>query len=191
MSYLMRIAAFTKEFSINKLYNDLKSRGMAVGKDSLYALMEHVFDIYMLARVEKYDPAVVKREMSNKKVYLYDNGFATAMQYSFSEDRGQLLENMVFRHLRDRTDDIHFIRNGSECDFAAFYHNTDPQLVQVTAQLQAENAEREIKGLQAARKYVGEDAQCLLLVENLSDKVEIPRWVDVISVRNWLLGEIW
>jgi len=45
-------------------------------------------------------------EMSNKKVYLYDNGFAAAMQYSFSEDRGKRLENVVFRHLRARTEDI-------------------------------------------------------------------------------------
>lgn len=36
--YLLKrlISSFTKDFSVNKLYNDLKSRGFSVGKDSLY-----------------------------------------------------------------------------------------------------------------------------------------------------------
>ncbi|MBV5268353.1 MAG: ATP-binding protein, partial [Burkholderiaceae bacterium] len=86
LKYLLKrlIGSFTKEFSVNKLYNDLKSRGFSIGKDTLYRMMEEIFAIYMLASIERYDPAVIKREMSNKKVYLYDNGFAAAMHYSFS-----------------------------------------------------------------------------------------------------------
>ncbi len=114
------IGSFTKEFSVNKLYNDLKSRGFSIGKDTLYRMMEEIFAIYMLASIERYDPAVIRREMSNRKVYLYDNGFAAAMHYSFSEDRGKRLENVVFRHLRARTEDIFFARNGWECDFVVF-----------------------------------------------------------------------
>lgn len=114
LKYLLKrlIGSFTKEFSVNKLYNDLKSRGFSIGKDTLYRMMEEIFAIYMLASIERYDPAVIKREMSNKKVYLYDNGFATAMHYSFSEDRGKRLENVVFRRLRAQTEDIFFARNG-------------------------------------------------------------------------------
>jgi len=100
------MSSFTKEFSVNKLYNDLKSRGFSLAKDSLYRMVEEIFDIYMMARVERYDPAVVRREMSNKKMYLYDNGFASAMNYAFSEDRGKLLENLAFRQLREMTEDM-------------------------------------------------------------------------------------
>ena len=35
----------------------------------------------------------------NRKIYLYDNGFASATHF-FSEDRGKLLENLVFTRLR-------------------------------------------------------------------------------------------
>lgn len=52
-------------------------------------MMEDIFAIYMLASVERYDPAVVRREMSNKKVYLYDNGFAAALHYSGRQHVGQ------------------------------------------------------------------------------------------------------
>lgn len=81
--------------------------------------MDEVFAIYILARVERFDPSVVRREMSNRKVYLNDNGLATALHYSFAEDRGKLLENMVFRHLREKTCEIYFLRNGWECGFVA------------------------------------------------------------------------
>jgi predicted AAA+ superfamily ATPase len=69
LKYLIKrlIGSFTKEFSVNKLYNDLKSRGIRIGKDSIYRVTDKIFSIYMVTYIEKFDPAVVKREMSNKK----------------------------------------------------------------------------------------------------------------------------
>ena len=180
------ISSFTKEFSVNKLYNDLKSRGFSVGKDSLYGMMDEVFDIYMLARMERYDPSVIRREMSNKKVYLYDNGLATALNYSLSEDRGKLLENLVYRHLRDMTHEMYFVRNAWECDFVAFPHGGEPLLVQVTTRLDTNNLAREIKGLAAAGKRVG-SGRSLLLAESIQPGLDVPEWIRVGSVSDWLL----
>ncbi len=70
--------------------------------------------------MEKYDPAVVKREMSNKKIYLYDNGIISAIWYAFSEDRGKLLENLIFTRVRNITEPVFFLKNGFECDFVCF-----------------------------------------------------------------------
>jgi len=180
------ISSFTKEFSVNKLYNDLKSRGFSVGKDSLYRMMDEVFDIYMLARMERYDPSVIRREMSNKKVYLYDNGLATALNYTLSEDRGKLLENLVYRHLREMTQEMYFVRNGWECDFVAFPHGREPLLVQVTSRLDTNNLAREIKGLDAARKRVG-SGRTLLLAESIQPGFDVPEWISVAPVLDWLL----
>lgn len=188
LKYLLKrlISSFTKEFSVNKLYFDLKSRGFSVGKDSLYRMMDQVFDIYMLAKVERYDPSVIKREMSNKKIYLFDNGLATALNSSLSEDRGKLLENVVYRHLREKTLEIYFGRNGWECDFVAFFHDSEPLLVQVTARLDNSNLTREIKGLESARKLTG-TGQALLLVESIDPGVGVPEWIRVATVADWLL----
>jgi predicted AAA+ superfamily ATPase len=188
LKYLLKrlIGSFTKEFSVNKLYNDLKSRGFSIGKDTLYRMMEGIFAIYMLASIERYDPAVIRREMSNKKVYLYDNGFATAMHYSFSEDRGKRLENVVFRHLRAQTEDIYFARNGWECDFAVFPPGRSALLLQVTDRLGGDNIGRELKGLVAGRQFIGE-AEGLLLVDSIEPGLDIPRWIRVLTVQQWLL----
>jgi predicted AAA+ superfamily ATPase len=188
MKYLLKrlIGSFTKEFSVHKLYNDLKSRGFSIGKDSIYRMMDEVFAIYLLARVERYDPAVVKREMSNKKVYLYDNGLATALHFSFAEDRGKLIENLVFRRLREMTPDVYFLRNGWECDFVAFPPAREPLIIQVTERLDEDNLAREVKGLEAGKNRLGK-GEAILLVDSFQSGVDIPKWVRVVPVVDWLI----
>jgi len=63
LKYLIKrlISSFTKEFSVNKLYNDLKSRGLSISKNHIYKTVEQIFSVYMLANVEKYDPSVIKK----------------------------------------------------------------------------------------------------------------------------------
>lgn len=199
--YLIKrlITSFTKEFSINKLYNELKSRGISISKDRVYRIVDQIFSIYMLAYVEKHDPSVTKREMSNKKIYLHDNGFAAVTQYSFFEDRGKLLENLVFSHLRAQTDKIYFLKNGWECDFLVIPTAKQPLIIQVTERLNSDNLNREIKGLEMGRKR-SPDSKGLLLVGQpvrhsyrsgeegwLDRTVDLPDWCEVMPISTWLL----
>lgn len=191
LKYLVKrlIASFTKEFSVNKLYNDLKSRGFKIGKDSIYQLIEQILSVYMVASVEKYDPAVVKREMSNRKVYLYDNGFASITQYAFFEDRGKLLENLVFAQLRRQGNDIYFLKNGYECDFTVLKPAAPPVLIQVADVLHHDNLERELKGLEKARKRIQNGRGVLIVNEISVSQDQVPAWVEVELAADWLLNE--
>ena len=188
LKYLMKrlIASFTKEFSVNKLYNELKSKGISISKDRIYRMVDQIFSIYMMAYVEKYDPSVIKREMSNKKIYLFDNGFAAVTQYSFFEDRGKLLENLVFAHLRAQTDEIYFLKNGWECDFVAFIAGKQPLIIQVTEYLNLDNLNREIKGLKMAEKRIP-NSKSLLLTAEVDQTINLPDWCDVMTICTWLL----
>ena len=190
VKYLLKrmISGFTKEFSVNKLYHDLKSSGRAIGKHHIYELMEAIFSVYMLAQVEKYDPSVIKREMSNKKIYLYDHGFASVTQYTFFEDRGKLLENLVFTHLRRKIAQVYFAKNAWECDFVAFFTQQPPLLVQITQHLSSDNVQREIKGFESALKLVPE-GKCLLLLEEREDNLSLPDWLEFSYIRDWLLDD--
>jgi len=191
LKYLIKrlIGSFTKEFSVNKLYNDLKSRGIKIGKDSIYKLMDQIFSIYMVTYVEKYDPAVVKREMSNKKIYLYDNGIASAVLYAFSEDRGKFLENLIFTGIRNSTEAIFFLKNGYECDFVVFPETEKPILIQVTETLNRDNFSREINGLEKARKRI-DNSQSLIITANMLVHADmLPEWVEVQIAYEWLLNQ--
>ncbi len=189
LKYLIKrlIGSFTKEFSVHKLYNDLKSRGFSTSKDSIYRMMDQIFSIYMVSLLEKYAPAVVKREMSNRKVYLFDNGFASATHYAFSDDRGKLLENMVFAALRARSDEMFFLKNGWECDFVTFRRGEPPLLVQVTERSYQDNYERELQGLLKVKNLV-ENGDALILVSDLAERPKsLPKWIDIMEVSDWLL----
>ena len=189
LKYLIKrlIGSFTKEFSVNKLYNDLKSRGIKIGKDSIYRLIDQIFSIYMVTFVEKYDPSVLKREMSNRKIYLYDNGIASAVLCAFSEDRGKFLENLIFSSIRSRTEDIFFSKNGYECDFVVFSKNEKPLLIQVTETLNIDNFKREINGLEKTKKKL-ENSHSLLITENMAVPYDmLPEWIVVKTASEWLL----
>lgn len=189
LKYLIKrlIASFTKEFSVNKFYNDLKSRGVKISKNSIYRLIEQIFSVYMVTAVEKYDPSLVRREMSNRKIYLYDNGFASATRFSFSEDRGQLLENLVFTKLRKDAEDIHFLKNGYECDFVISTRKGESIPVQVVEILHRENLDRELKGLEKARQRLKSEQGVLIVRETSSLIDNLPEWVEVKMVTSWLL----
>lgn len=193
LKYLIKrlIGSFTKEFSVNKLYNDLKSRGIKIGKDSIYRLMDRIFSIYMVTYVEKYDPAIVKREMSNKKIYLYDNGFAAAIGHAFSEDRGKFLENLVFTGIRNITEAVFFLKNGYECDFAFFPENENPVLIQVAENMNRDNFSREITGLQKARKRINNSRSLLIAGEIAVPEDTFPEWVEVKTACEWFLEPKW
>jgi len=163
LKYLIKrlIGSFTKEFSIHKLYNELKSRGFAISKDTLYRLMDSIFQSTW-SLPSKNTIRRSQKAMSNRKIYLYDNGFASAIQFAFSEDRGKLLENLVFSALRKKSDELFFVKNGGECDFVSFQRGLPPLLVQVTEQLNDENYDRELRGLNKARSRI-EKATGLIL----------------------------
>ncbi len=188
VKYLIKrmISSFTKEFSGNKLYNELKSKGFSISKDTVYRLIDQICSIYLLTTVEKYEQSVIKREFTNKKLYLYDNGFASAIQYLFSDDRGKLLENLVFNFLRNKYKTVSFIKNGFECDFAVFPEKNKPLLIQVSDTLHSDNIGRELKGLIKSSKRF-KNAELILLINNQENNLEIPDNIKVKQVYEWLL----
>jgi len=188
VKYLIKrlVSSFTKEYSVNQLYKDLKSRGLKIGKDTVYRILEDILSVYFVSSITKYNLSVKNREMSNKKIYLYDHGFATATNYSFSEDRGKLLENLVFSRLRQEFRDIYFLKNGYECDFICF-NGINPLLVQVTYDLNRDNMKREIKGLKKAGEQFSDCTYLLLYRETNIDVATLPEGINALPVVDWLL----
>lgn len=132
----------TKDFSINKIANDLKSMGFKFDKNSLYDFLDHLDTIYFGKTLSKFDHSFKKQTL--KKFYLIDNGFLNALSFKFSDNYGKLLENTVFTELyRRHGEDIFFLRNGSETDFVI--NNRENRIYQVCYDLSSENRDREIR----------------------------------------------
>ena len=153
--FLKRIIASTsKQISINKIYNELKSSGIKIGKNTLYDFLDYAQSIYLALTLQKYDSSLVQKELGERKIYSIDIGLNNATEFKFSDDIGKSLENAVFLTLRREEKELFYYRDQqSECDFVVFEKQRAVQVIQVTYDMSnAETKKREIKGLVNACK---------------------------------------
>lgn len=183
------IGSSAGEFSSYKIYNELKSQGYKISKDTVYKFQDYVESVYLALFISKYDYSVVKREMSKKKVYTIDTGLGSALDFKFSKDKGRLLETTVALDLIKQGKNISFIQNDFECDFVISEKNEIKNVIQVTYDMSEEKTrKREIKGLiKACKKFdlnsgfiVSFDEEEEFVQEGISIKV-IPAWKFLLS----------
>ena len=148
----------TSAFSINKIYNDFRSRGLKLDKNLLYELSEYIDNIYLAFRVPKFDYSVNKRNVSNKKSYFIDNGLLNTLTFNFSDNYGKLLENAVYLYLKQNHShhldkSIFYHKTTKECDFVLFKGEKVVAAIQVSHDISDdETKKRELDGLANALK---------------------------------------
>lgn len=143
----------TKPTSVNNIYNDLKSQGLKVAKDSLYLWLDYACDIFLFRKVQRYTKSMVKQSSSPAKYYMADIALRNAVLLPESEDAGKALENIVYLNLErslGEEDQISYFYEQKECDFVVQRGERVSELVQVCWTLNEENMEREVGGLLAA-----------------------------------------
>ena len=148
----------TKPTSVNNIYNELKSQGMRVSKDSLYQWLDYACNIFLLRKVPKYTQSIVKQNLSPAKYYIADFAMRNAILLPQSDDEGKALENIVYMTLeRDlgEEDQVFYFNETVECDFVVVKADHVEQLIQVCWQLDDNNLSREVEGLVAASSYTG------------------------------------
>lgn len=72
------IEGITTPLSVNNIYNELKSQGYKISKDSLYEFLDNAEAVYLIRLLKRYSPSVLKAELGAKKVYTVDNGLVNA-----------------------------------------------------------------------------------------------------------------
>jgi len=150
------IASTTKQISINKIYNELKSSGIKIGKNTLYDFLAYAQNIYLALTLHRHETSLVNKELGERKVYSIDIGLNNAIEYHFSDNIGKALENAVFLQLRRHHDDLTYYRDAhSECDFLLHHHHRVTHALQVTYDMShPDTRQREIKGLlNACRRF--------------------------------------
>ena len=135
------IQSITSEYSINKIWNNLKSRWLKFDKNDLYDFIVYLDTIYFSKSLSKFEYSLNKQTL--KKIYLFDNWFINAISFNFSDNYGKLLENIVFIQLyRKYWDNIYFLKNWSETDF--IINKKENIVIQVCYDLNKKNYDREI-----------------------------------------------
>lgn len=185
-------ANLSKPTSIHKIYNELKSAGVAVNKNFLYQLVEYSEAVYLFFKLTRFENSYLKETFSDKKYYCIDNGLKKALQSKTNEDNGQLLENTVFLWLRQQTffqRGLHFYKIKKECDFVLFDGDKPEKIIQSCWDIsEPDTLKREIAGLTEAAKYLNCNDLTIITAEeekeikqdNFIIKI-VPAWKEMLK----------
>lgn len=147
------ISSIATLYSINRMTEYLKSIGHKVSKDFVSSCIQWFEDSFFIFSVMIFDLSVAKQTVNAKKAYCVDHSLVTSVSPRISENKGLLLENLVFSHLRRITKRIFYHRTakGSEVDFLWLDQNDNPNLAQVCYSLgDSQTKNRELKSLTEA-----------------------------------------
>jgi predicted AAA+ superfamily ATPase len=131
------ISSSASLYSINRVTEYLKSFGYKISKGFVSACIDWFQDVYFLHSVKLFSPSVNKQNVNSKKVYCIDHSLTASVSPGILANRGHLLENLIFVHLRQRTEDLYYYRTekGKEVDFIWLGNQNTKNLVQVTFSL--------------------------------------------------------
>ncbi|MBN1914629.1 MAG: ATP-binding protein [Parachlamydiales bacterium] len=144
--------------SITKVYNTLKSIGLAVGKNSLFEYFQYFEDAYAILSAPFFSLSEKVRQVNPKKVYAVDPGIITAYSIKNDFEKSARLENAVFIHLRRTFNNICYYKTKhqkKEVDFVITRLNGELILIQACVKMDdLETRERELSALiDACREF--------------------------------------
>ena len=164
------VNTISSEFSIHKFYNELKSQGISISKNTVYEYLEYATDCFLLFLLLPYDPSLVRQQTRSKKIYAVDTGLINAITYRFSQDRGKLLENAVFLELSRREMPLFYHKNQFECDFIVQQEEAIKEAYQVSLTVsQTETRQREIRALQKTMDKFNLSEGCIITLDEEED----------------------
>ncbi len=175
-------------FSINKFHADLKSRGVAVGKDTLHSYLAHLEDAFLIINLDLATDSERRRQVNPRKVYPVDTGLMALFDKSGKANVGHALETVVLHELQRCGIQVNYVRTaaGFEVDFYARGLNGDEALIQVCADPDSPDAlAREVRALQdAAATWPNASLQLIALTQ---PKGLLPQEIQLHIASDWLL----
>jgi len=189
-SMLLQLAVFLLSNTGKLITGNSLRKLFSIGSSS--SIMEYLgyfADAYLFFYVPRFSYSQKVQLVNPKKVYSNDTGLVEVNSLSFSQDKGRLLENMVFMQLRRWTKDIYYFAEKKECDLVVFQNSNAPSLYQVCWQLDNETLDREIKGISEAMEFFSLQ-EGTIITYNQADSFTIGnRKINVIPFYEWAIGK--
>jgi len=181
-------AGVTKTFSVNKVYNDLRSMGLKVSNMYLYEYFNYCNDAFLCRSINKFDHSEIKQAKSDKKSYVIDTGLLSAVEFSMSGNKGKLLENMVFLEFLKAGKEVFYFKGQHECDFIVKEGNSWLPF-QVSWNMDDDTTrERELRGLAEACDYLGVNHGTILCFDHKEEITHQKKKISVHPVYSYFLN---
>lgn len=188
--------SFSKEFSIHKFYNYLRSQGIKISKNTLYNYFQHYEDAFAVIPVRRFSYSIREVDQSLPKVYQIDNGYAAQMGIRFSQNMGRLMENTVAVELLRRKSvspllEFYYWKDpgGKEVDFLVKMGETVQELIQVCYDIEDYNTKmRETSALVKASDKLG-CKKLRIITWDFKERERIAgKKIEYTPLREWLLN---
>jgi len=126
------LRSLCSSFSVDRLYNDLRSLGHAIGKATVHDLPGHLIDAFLLAAVPVATDSERRRHTNPRKLYAVDPGLIQAFDSGGRSNTGHALELVVFYELQRRGADVAYVKTRGDLgvDFLARYPGGREELIQ-------------------------------------------------------------
>lgn len=173
------------EISYNSLARILDIKTAMSVRNHIQMMQESwlFFELY------KYDPSLKKQFVSDKKIYCIDQGMRQAVAFSFSDDFGKRLENVVALELKRRGKELYYHKGRRECDFLIRERGRIQECIQVTRTLDAQNQERELDGLIEGLRASGARKGTVLVYDGIEKKIKRSGYaLEIRHLWRWLLS---
>ncbi len=163
------------------------AKTLNISADTIKEYLLYAEESYLLYLVTKYDPSVRKQLANPRKIYCLDTGLINSISFKFSENRGRLIENLVFITLIKKQKEVFYHKETNECDFLIREGRKIVQAIQVTLSLHEESVKRrELKGLLEALN-VHHLNEGFIVTESEKETIELEgKKIYVIPLYEWL-----
>lgn len=166
-------------------YNNLRKIFALGSANTVSDYLAWLADAYIFFFLPKFSWSLKSIAINPRKVYAIDNGLINANTLSHSENRGRLLENMVYLFLRQRRKNLFYFKENHECDFVVIDGSKCIALIQVCEVLNGDNLKRELDGLYEAMLFFNFD-DGYILTHDQTDHLQVKeKHVHIMPIYNF------
>lgn len=173
-------------FNVHKLYQDLRSQGIAVSKDTLYAYVGHLEESFVVFTLPVAERSIRKQAMNPKKLHAVDWALALPFVAAPALDAGRKLESAVFLHWRRKREDLGYLGGEREVDLVVNPARPEALINVAYSTSSRPTWERELGGLEWAAGRFPRARRTLVVHEHA--RREAPPGVEVVAAWRHLLA---
>jgi len=177
-------------FSVTRFAADLKSQGISAGRETLYEMLGHLEDAFLLNAVPIATDSEKRRQVNPRKVYPADSGLIPVFDRSAKHNTGHALETAVYVELQRRGADVAYVKTPAnfEVDFRARNADGSEDLIQVCSSVdEPETLAREVRALEDAATAYPAARKLLLTLESRLPFPDVPSSMEVRPAWVWML----